>query len=237
MEEESQNSYHSPLFVLSIVVAILILHFFLKDISLIIPEHNKEIVLIYDIPAKIEIDNFQEASTQLKSDSSLYATQLKDADTLLVDSLVIGTKFVTNNKETSSVDQPNSDSLYFSTLIDEFIGTRNLRENRPVIRYYAKPLDLKNVYNLKQFGYYIHERASTGLEGHSSNAIFYGDSVKNEEVLLIAYSLISNGMDIKEISRSKYSWKYNAIEIGTDTTIMNEPSIEISQLRKLLSAN
>ncbi|WP_109832943.1 hypothetical protein [Reichenbachiella versicolor] len=124
---------------------------------------------------------------------------------------------------------------YIDSLWNKAIKWKGSKKRFPVVRYYAKPLDSNTVYNLKKYGYYIHERPSSGLEKFSSNTICYGDSIKKEDLILVASQLISSGMEIKSISLSKYhsGWKYNALEIGTDTTVLNQPSLTLQDLEEM----
>lgn len=104
-----------------------------------------------------------------------------------------------------------------------------------VIRYYKKNKDKERVYALRNLGFYIHERpAEKEFEDYFSNAIFYGDSVKREDLFLIAYTLLENGVKLQSMTLSKYhdAWKAHSVEIGTDTTMLNKPSLTINSLFK-----
>lgn len=101
-----------------------------------------------------------------------------------------------------------------------------------VIRYYAKEKDEKRVYQLHELGFYIHERPSNGSTIYPSNVLHYGDSVTNEDLMLIAYTLIESGVQLQDISLSKFhdTWKAHSIEIGTDTTLFSRPIIKVADL-------
>ncbi|PIB37229.1 hypothetical protein BFP72_18360 [Reichenbachiella sp. 5M10] len=105
---------------------------------------------------------------------------------------------------------------------------------KTIIRYYVKNKDGNSVYDLAKFGFYIHERPSPLRSSHGTNAIYVGDSVTNADVLLVAYSLIKDGVDLKSVvfSREHAGWKSNSIEVGTDTTIVEQRSITLSDLRE-----
>ncbi|MEQ9217363.1 MAG: hypothetical protein RLO17_04930 [Cyclobacteriaceae bacterium] len=105
-----------------------------------------------------------------------------------------------------------------------------------IIRYYKHPPDGNSVYTLKDLGFYIHERpVDSEMADYESNSIFYGDSVKKEDLLIVAYTLISEGLPIKSIKPSLYhdGWKYNSIEIGADSTVIEKEVLTLEQLQQL----
>lgn len=105
-----------------------------------------------------------------------------------------------------------------------------------VIRYYHHEPDGNSAYELRDLGYYIHERpVDPKYAEFQSNAIYYGDSVKLEDVQLVAYTLLNEGLPIKEIRSSKFSdsWKARSIEIGTDTTLLHRPTLTYDEIKKL----
>lgn len=141
----------------------------------------------------------------------------------------------------ATLPKSKSDETFFSELLDEY-SKKNGNEGEVisprtdlVIRYYKKKKDGGKVYKLRDLGFYIHERPSEVVfDNFASNAIFYGDSVKKEDLILIAYHLLNNGVELRSITLSKYhdAWKSNSVEIGTDTTVSNNPVFTLSTLRK-----
>jgi hypothetical protein len=104
-----------------------------------------------------------------------------------------------------------------------------------VVRYYSKMKDKNLIYNLRKYGFYIHERPSNqAYKAFSTNSLYYGDDVKNEDIQLISYLLFESGVKLKKILPSKLhdDWKSNSVEIGTDTLLMNEPTLELRDLRR-----
>ncbi len=147
----------------------------------------------------------------------------------------------TQEPETSASEMEKAES-FFSDLNKSY-QTRVLNGLPPgkprsdvIIRYYKHPPDGNSVYKLKDLGFYIHERpVDKEMTEYESNSIFYGDSVKQEDLLIVAYTLIKQGMPIKSIKPSLYhdGWKYNAIEIGADSTVIDKEALSIDQLKKL----
>ena len=140
-----------------------------------------------------------------------------------------------------SIKNPNlNDQEYFERLKEEYYKTyvQNIPEGRSrtdvIVRYYKHNADGENVYKLNELRYYIHERdASDATIDMPSNAIFYGDNIKSEDVQIVAYTLLENGVPIKTIRPSKFGsdWKSNSIEIGTDTTLFNNSNLTLAEVR------
>ncbi len=131
---------------------------------------------------------------------------------------------------------------YFEKLLADYKTNvvANLKKNKArtdiIIRYYHHEPDGNSAYALGKLGYYIHEReVAPEYLNYQSNAIFYGDSVSLEDLQIVSYALLKEGLPIKEIVPSRFhdSWKSRAIEIGTDTTMIDRPSITLEQLRSL----
>ncbi len=105
-----------------------------------------------------------------------------------------------------------------------------------IIRYYQHPPDGDKVYALRDLGFYIHERpVEQDLTSYESNSIYYGDSVKREDLMIVAYTLLNQGMPIKNIAKSIFhdGWKATAIEIGTDTSAIDQEVLTIDEIRNL----
>lgn len=94
-----------------------------------------------------------------------------------------------------------------------------------IIRYYRHLKDGDGVYALKELGYYIHEKIATETKGLGSNVLYYGDHIRLEDIQIVAYTLKANGIPLKAIMHTKYAWKADAIEIGTDSTLLSHDII------------
>ena len=133
-----------------------------------------------------------------------------------------------------------NDSLFFAQWLEAYQSNMSKHLKKPhkrtdiVVRYYKKPKDKNRVYSLRQLGFYIHERPVSAYKNYPSNALYYGDSVKREDIALIAYQLIAHGVKLQDISVSKYhdDWKAHAIEIGTDRAALRKPPITLAELRQ-----
>lgn len=105
-----------------------------------------------------------------------------------------------------------------------------------VIRYYKKAKDGDKIFRLRALGFYIHERPSSEkFDQYASNAIYYGDKVSLEDIKMVAYTLMRQGVDIKTIEPSQFfsDWKAHSIEIGTDDTMQDMPSLTLGDIRRL----
>lgn len=154
---------------------------------------------------------------------------------------------VTSNtiEKTISIENPDlSDREYFEQLKAEYlaVATKDLAPGRArtdmVVRYYRHAPDGRGIYKLRALRYYIHERdvSDYKLESMPSNALFYGDNIKDEDIKIVAYTLLENGIPIKTIEPSQYGgdWKSNAIEIGADSTLSNKRSLTLSEVRAFI---
>ena len=138
--------------------------------------------------------------------------------------------------------EPEIDEGFFTTLKRTYQTTvlNQLPPGKPrsdvIIRYYKHPPDGNSVYSLKDLGFYIHERpVDKVMVDYESNSIFYGDSVKKEDLLIVAYTLLKEGLPIKSIKPSLYhdGWKSNSIEIGADSTVVDQKTLTLQQLQDL----
>jgi hypothetical protein len=105
-----------------------------------------------------------------------------------------------------------------------------------VIRYYKKEKDGDKIFRLRALGFYIHERPSSErFDQYASNAIYYGDKVALEDIKMVAYTLMRQGFDLKTIEPSQFfsDWKAHSIEIGTDDTMQDAPSLTLGDIRRL----
>lgn len=135
-------------------------------------------------------------------------------------------------------EQPNTNT--YPTLDDlksNYLSIKNasLQDGRSredvVIRYYKHEKDESKVYALKKLRYYIHEKPATETKGLGSNVIYYGDQVKVEDIQIVAFTLLENGIPLKSIERSKFDWKSNAIEIGTDSVLIGTANLSKSDIQ------
>ncbi len=133
-----------------------------------------------------------------------------------------------------------SNSEYFSQLLKDY--KLELKEKIPenknrqdiIIRYYHHEQDGDKAIALRNLGFYLHERpVDDAFAPYPSNTLYYGDSVSDRDIQIVAYSLISNEIEIKSIQQSRFhdSWKANAIEIGADTSIVNKANLTLDQIR------
>ncbi|MEO1253741.1 MAG: hypothetical protein AAFY41_02475, partial [Bacteroidota bacterium] len=122
---------------------------------------------------------------------------------------------------------------YLKSIINS-LPSGQLRED-VVIRYYRHEKDGNKVDALKDLGYYIHEKKATETAGLGSNVLIYGENVTTEDIKIVAYTLIDQGLPLKAIYHTQFEWKSTSLEIGTDT-LLTEDSIlspqDISNFKK-----
>lgn len=209
----SQNS-------ISYWVYILLLGFFFGCLYLMEFMFPQYIPETYGIPAEQE-DNVTEVKPTYESDPKVVMDSTTNAD-----------KVFSESHDQSAVD-------FFDSLKKKYQTSmlNQLKPGKPrtdvIIRYYKHPPDGDKVYALRDLGFYIHERpVDKGMTQYESNSIFYGDSIRNEDLLIVAYTLIQQGLPIKNIEPSLYhdGWKYNAIEIGADSTVLEKGVLTLDEL-------
>lgn len=226
MTQRNISSY-LPIFYVSVVIfSISVIH-----VSEVINErrHQREIKAI-DLAMKKNKSEKKRKKSTTKAKKKI----AKEIDSLSLDS----TKTIVKLKNSTTTI---SDKDFFTQLINKNdLGDEELKKGTRsrtdiVIRYYKKEKDEDRVYNLRSLGFYIHERpAENDFDGFASNAIFYGDSVKKDDLIKIAYYLMNNGVKLQSMTLSKYhdAWKAHSVEIGTDTTVLNAKPFTLSTLRK-----
>lgn len=140
--------------------------------------------------------------------------------------------------------QDVDDVEYFEKLKEDYLA--ELIEEIPpgksrtdlVVRYYSRSGDNENgIFQLRELRYYIHERTTNGeTVYYPNNFISYGKNIKKEDIQIVAYTLIKNGIPIKSIKPSKFgsSWKANSIEISNDTSLNEERVLSLSEVRGIV---
>ena len=177
--------------------------------------------------------NTSDAANKDKSDS-LSTTNRQEKN------VEIKEKPISDNAERET-DKKITDEHYFSKLMKNYESAVVQKLERPearhdiVVRYYVKPKDGKKVFALRKYGFYIHQRPSDKVFSQSeTNTLYYGDEVRNEDIQLVAYILMNEGVMLKQIVRSSLhdDWKSNSIEIGTDSLVSSLPTLGLGDLRK-----
>ncbi|MEQ8905386.1 hypothetical protein [Ekhidna sp.] len=144
-----------------------------------------------------------------------------------------------NNSTFESTEQSNPTTSYGSLndLKNIYLAPKianlppgQLRDD-VVIRYYRHDQDADKVYSLKELGYYIHEKEAVETAGMGSNVLYYGDDVNTEDIQIVAYTLLSAGLPIKSIEPTRFSWKSNAIEIGTNPELENASNLTADDVK------
>ena len=221
MIDESTKPRSSIFFIGLIFVCIFFIEFVHYDLSRISSDHPHQIVLIYELP-KDTSERWPSEAPVVDTIASIDRVELEE-----------DTSQVWIQMDTAQAGEP----LLVAEIEPEEKVTKvgsqeSKKRDLPIIRYYVKQKDEGRVYKLRSLGYYIHERESSGLKEFSSNAIFYGDQVSSRDIFVVANFLLGQGFEIKAIEKSRYhaGWKSKAIEIGTDTTRLKDPSISKKEL-------
>ncbi|GAB4232923.1 MAG: hypothetical protein Tsb0034_05920 [Ekhidna sp.] len=170
----------------------------------------------------------REVEKQAESDSAFLEVS---ADT-------INTQPVASTSDVTTASKPTNEGRSLNALKNNYLApivaklpAGQLRED-VVVRYYRHDLDEGKVYTLRDMGYYIHEKEATETAGLGSNIIYYGKDVNVEDIQIVAYTLLEQGLPLKSISPTRFEWKSNAIEIGTDTLLLESPTLTKEAVRQ-----
>jgi hypothetical protein len=210
---------------------------------------------MYVMKSIFHIDSYREDHHYGELDSHEWDS-IKSADhsATAIDSGDIQPIEILSSQEADSLSSDSQDSIvlekvpvkasidqnYFQNLIQEYERNvldklaKNESRTDVIIRYYKHERDSGKVSVLADYGFYLHERPVTDQMGqYESNSLFYGDSVNSEDIKLIAYLLLQQGIPIKQIVPSKYhdGWKARAIEIGTDLSISDKAPLSAKDLQ------
>ncbi|MFY0607812.1 MAG: hypothetical protein JXR10_13930 [Cyclobacteriaceae bacterium] len=176
----------------------------------------------------------QEAEAEMNAEEPSTEEGISDED---------NTEEEPNNMEASAPDneaEADADAGFFDQMMDRYKNdvVLSLEKGKArtdvIVRYYRHAPDGNSAYALEELGYYIHERpVDPRYADFQSNAIYYGDSVTLEDIQIVGYTLMKEGLPIKIIKPSKFgdSWKARSIEIGTDTTLVDEPTLSLDALQ------
>lgn len=227
MQNGNGSSYKAIIYILLVALSFLAMHINLK---INYYYHRQQIKSIQFSDST----NAQQTSPALQDDFKSFEEEPLDKKEPVDSSAVASEESLPVMDTTAMTTLKLGDKEYFEQLLDS-IRTGDDPRKDVVIRYYKKDKDGDKVYKLRDLGYYIHERPAEGdLDHFGSNAIFYGDAITREDLAIIAYFLIDSGVDLQNISLSKFhdTWKAHSVEIGTDTTVLNQPNLTLSDLRK-----
>lgn len=137
---------------------------------------------------------------------------------------------------------PDKTNQWYQDLLSKYTSHKNDLSNHHdvVIRYYRKPKDKNRIDSLRKLGFYIHERPTKKqLQEFETNTIYYGDSVRREDVMVVAYQLKMAGFGLRAIEHSRFgdNWKSHSIELGTDTTILKVPELTLDTIKYIVENN
>ena len=128
----------------------------------------------------------------------------------------------------SNVSLASLKNNYLAPIIAK-LPAGQLRED-VVIRYYRHDQDGDKVYSLKELGYYIHEKEANETAGLGSNVLYYGNDVKIEDIKIVALTLLEKGIPLKSLEPTRFDWKSNSIEIGTDPDLVDSGNLSPTQI-------
>ncbi|MEO9965861.1 MAG: hypothetical protein ABJF11_08740 [Reichenbachiella sp.] len=229
MEQTNGSSYKAIIYLLTVFFCLFLIH-----ISEVVTSHYHQ----------EGINNIQTSEKQNRPKKKKPTQQTKKIKASVPDTLKQSVdEKIANVDSTNTLKQvKKDDKAFFTELYQNYMAQRTKSSPKQqartdlVIRYYKKKKDGDRIYKLRELGFYIHERqAVDDFDGYASNAIFYGDSVSKDDLMIIAYHLKQNKVDLQSIKLSKFhdAWKAHSVEIGTDTTALDNAAFTLANLRKL----
>ncbi len=176
---------------------------------------------------KTEITSFkskiEDDTIQIQSDT----TKIFDKKTSFTEDINEEKRVETIPTQSKSLEELKRN--YLDAIVAE-LPAGQLREDI-VVRYYRHDKDGDKVYALKDLGYYIHEKEATETADLGSNTLFYGEDVPIEDIKIIAYTLINQGLPLKAIEPTQFSWKSTSLEVGTDTLLLDKSILTTSDIQ------
>ena len=131
-----------------------------------------------------------------------------------------------------------ADSIFFDYLFDNYKNTKinNLRPNQlrsdVLVQYYNRKDKVKQPMTLTQLGFKVHNKYTNNSK-EVANVLRFGEDVSLEDIQIVAYVLLSQGIPLRQIVPSSYhsDWKPYAIEIGVDALIEKFPVLTFKKIR------
>ena len=150
---------------------------------------------------------------------------------------------LTGKRKTEQVKQKKismtpADSIFFDYLLDNYkngkinnLGPNQLRSD-VLIQYYNRKENTKQSITLTQLGFEIHNKYTNNSK-EVANILRFGEDVVLEDIQLVAYILLKQGVPLKQMVPSSYhsDWKPYAIEIGVDPLIEEQPILTFRKIR------
>jgi len=131
-----------------------------------------------------------------------------------------------------------ADSIFFDYLFDNYKNTKinNLRPNQlrsdVLVQYYNRKDKVKQPITLTQLGFKVHNKYTNNSK-EVANVLRFGEDVSLEDIQIVAYVLLCQGIPLRQIVPSSYhsDWKPHAIEIGVDALIEKFPVLTFKKIR------
>lgn len=152
--------------------------------------------------------------------------------------LGLGFKFPDSSEESSIPEQSLKSAKSANELVKLSTDADIERRERITIEYFPKNLDKEVnisivVPSLQKFGFQVEEKRAI-VTRIATNSIWFGTNVKTEDVKLVAYTLISAGVQIRAIRpfKSSKGRKASLIQIGAHDIVETWPVLTVEQIRE-----
>ena len=214
------------------------------------PNHTKETLIAFNEPTylptksslpdtllikeKKEGEKKEEVKEEVKEVIDTFKTTLDETTKIINPKGKRKTEKVKQNK----ISMTPADSIFFDYLLDNYkngkinkLGPNELRSD-VLIQYYNRKENTKQSTTLTQLGFKIHNKYTNNSK-EVANILRFGEDVVLEDIQLVAYILLKQGVPLKQIVPSSYQsdWKPYAIEIGVDPLIDERPVLTYRKIR------
>ena len=205
------------------------------------PKHTKETLVAFNeatyLPTKSSIPDTILIKEKKEEVKEVIDTLKK---TLYENTTVIN---LTGKRKTEQVKQKKismtpADSIFFDYLLDNYKNGKinklepNQLRSDVLIQYYNRKENTKQSITLTQLGFEIHNKYTNNSK-EVANILRFGEDVALEDIQLVAYILLKQGVPLKQMVPSSYhsDWKPYAIEIGVDPLIEERPILTYRKIR------
>jgi cell division protein FtsB len=189
---------------------------------------QKEIELV---KIKKEIDRKEEELADIKKEIEYLEPRAEQG-------LALGFKFPDSSDNSSIPEQNLKAAKYVNELVKLSTDADIERRKRISIEYFPKEFKTEVnirivVPSLQKFGFQV-EKKSPKVDWLPTNSVWFGTNVKIEDVKLVAYTLISAGVQIKNIRPfiSSRGRKASLIQIGAVDYVKTWPVLRVEEIRE-----
>ena len=205
------------------------------------PKHTKETLVAFNeptyLPTKSSLPDtllIKEKKEEVKEVIDTLKATLDETTTVIN----LTRKRKKEKVKQRKISMTPADSIFFDYLLDNYkngkinkLGPNQLRSD-VLIQYYNREENTEKSITFTQLGFEIHNKYTNNSK-EVANILRFGKDVVLEDIQLVAYILLKQGVPLKQMVPSSYQsdWKPYAIEIGIDPSIEEQPILTYKKIR------